>query len=262
MAITTHEIDPNPDAVIILKNPIRDFAPWDEPVTIVESTQSIGERASARETSGESTDGLSSVGHESNKIDEPVKRLDTAGPRIEAEDGDVCYLVSSRHLVLASPCFKRMLLNDAWVESSRDPSDGLLRIAASDWDEEAFLILLNIFHLRNRSIPRTVNLDTLARIAVIVDYYESYEAVDLFRDMWIKDIRETSELPSTYCRDLILWIWISWVFDLAKEFRKTTLTAILCSTEPIRSFELPLPTLVTGTSYFRIANCGFLIQSR
>jgi hypothetical protein len=77
--------------------------------------------------------------------------------------------------MLASPWFSRALKKEGWSESDQNEKDGLIHISASDWDAEAFLILLNVLHLRNRSVPDKVSLDMLAKIAVLVDYYECDE---------------------------------------------------------------------------------------
>lgn len=39
------------------------------------------------------------------------------------------------------------------MESGLDPEYGKRHISAEDWDEEAFLILMNIIHLRNHKVP-------------------------------------------------------------------------------------------------------------
>jgi hypothetical protein len=59
-----------------------------------------------------------------------------------------------------------------------------------------------------------VYLEMLAKTAVLVDCYECSEAIELFFTMWIADLRNNSAVPSTYCRELVLWIWIAWVFDI------------------------------------------------
>lgn len=156
------------------------------------------------------------------------------------------YFVSSRHLITASPCFHRMLTKDKWNESERDKKDGLFHLSAEDWDVGAFLLLLNIFHLKNRQVPRKISLVDLAKIAVLVDYYECAEAIELFSDMWIEDLINKVPIPSGYCRKLVLWIWIAWVFERAQEFKNATLVAIKQCSEPIRTLGLSIPDRVSG----------------
>ncbi|OAF98575.1 uncharacterized protein CC84DRAFT_1234316, partial [Paraphaeosphaeria sporulosa] len=76
--------------------------------------------------------------------------VELAEPAFEptnSEDDEIHYLVSSRHLMLASPWFRRTLTKEEFIEALKNPSDGQYHILARDWDEEARLILLNIFHV-------------------------------------------------------------------------------------------------------------------
>jgi hypothetical protein len=106
----------------------------------------------------------------------------------------------------------------------KDPSDGRYHIGVSDWDEEALFILLSIFHVRVRQIPATVSLEMLAKIAVLVDYYELVGAEVIERDTsgWIAHLRRVA-IPSSYCRDLMLWIWISQLFQMSKSSNRRQL---------------------------------------
>lgn len=74
--------------------------------------------------------------------------------------------LSSQHLILASTYFRKAL-QTPWKVSgtSCDPC----YINESEWDAEAMLILMNITHGRNRSVPEITNLEMLARLAVLVD---------------------------------------------------------------------------------------------
>jgi hypothetical protein len=163
----------------------------------------------------------------------------------ELEDEGVHYHVSSRHLMLVSPMFKRALTKDGFAESERHESDGMFHIEAADWDAEAFLIVLRIIHLRNKHVPRMVTLEMLAKIAVVVDYYDCKEAVELFAEQWIGQLKRIA-IPKFYCRDLVLWIWVAWVFDQTEQFQQATAVAINQSTEHVRTMELPIPARVSG----------------
>jgi hypothetical protein len=161
-------------------------------------------------------------------------------------EASVFYYVSSRHLKLASPWFRRALAKEQWAESERDEKDNLIHIKAHDWDGNAFLILMNIFHLRNRKIPRQVSLDDLAKIAVLVDYYECAEAVEHFTEKWKENLMTLDPIPSTYCRTLTLWIWIAWVFEFGDDFQNATLVAVKQCSEPMPTLGLPIPDIVSG----------------
>ncbi|KAF2127448.1 hypothetical protein P153DRAFT_67816 [Dothidotthia symphoricarpi CBS 119687] len=147
--------------------------------------------------------------------------------------------------MLASSWFKRALTKEKWSESGRHESDGRFHVYAEDWDAEAFLIVLNIFHLRNRQVPRTVTLEMLAKVAVLVDYYECGEAIEVFTTMWLHDLKQMP-MPTTLCRELILWIWVAWTFELSEQFKLATMVAISQSAVTIQTLGLPIPSKISS----------------
>ncbi|KAF3032099.1 hypothetical protein E8E12_001115 [Didymella heteroderae] len=161
------------------------------------------------------------------------------------EDRGIRFRVCAGNLMSASPWFKRVLNKNGWMESNWKVDDRLFYISAEDWDEEAFIILMNIFHLRNHNVPRTLKLEMLAKIAVLVDYYECGESIELFTDMWVADLRVRTPIPTTYCQTLILWIWVSWAFKLSDLYKQATAVAIKQCTEPVRNLGLPIPARIT-----------------
>jgi hypothetical protein len=56
-----------------------------------------------------------------------------------------------------------------------------------------------------------VDLEMLTKLAVLVDYYACYEAVEIVSDMWVDGLKGT--LPTAYSKDLVRWLFISWVFQ-------------------------------------------------
>lgn len=240
--MTIYVVDPDYDTVLTLKNEPIPFAPWveaephgaidDEPELILEQPFDL-EEGVQRCVLGEEP--IQYAGH--------AKIISDPTPSAVDEEEVVHYHVSSRHLQLASPWFKRSLAKEKWSES--DLVEGRYQLLAHDWDEEAFLMLLNIIHLRHRRVPRTVSLELLAKVAVLVDYYECGEAVELFTQMWIDDIKKHA-MPSTCCRDLILWISVAWVFDLSEQFQVATAVAIKEGTEAMQTLGLPIPSFVSG----------------
>ncbi|KAF2690670.1 hypothetical protein K458DRAFT_382247 [Lentithecium fluviatile CBS 122367] len=153
-----HKIDPDYDTVIVLTHPCKNFAPWDPAGKIPKP-----EEPQPRQ---ECTDGDGLLIFHGEPVEEPEEEV-------------IHYHLSSQHLILASPWFKRALAQDKWIESGGDKGDGRFHISAEDWDPGAFLILLNIFHLRTRKVPWTVSLETLAKIGVLVDSYDCAEELDL-----------------------------------------------------------------------------------
>lgn len=177
---------------------------------------------------------------------EVAPSLTTHKEPVEPEEESTHYHVSSRHLMLASPVFKRALNKDGFTESVRNEIDGFFHVQASDWDPEAFLIVLQILHGRNKQVPRKVSLDMLAKIAILEDYYTFGESLDIFTEMWIQELMKVS-IPKVYCRDLVLWIWVAWLFDKDQQFKQATTVAIKQSTEALRTLHLPIPAILSGT---------------
>ncbi|KAG5989150.1 hypothetical protein E4U52_005865 [Claviceps spartinae] len=128
--------------------------------------------------------------------DEPSVPNDGGDAREQnAENNEVQFRLSSRHLALASPVFKTML-NGTWKESAapsdqskksakpRKPpkkdSDSSTRydLTATEWDDEVFLMLMNIIHGRNTLVPLSIDLTTLVKLSVLVDYYQCQEVTE------------------------------------------------------------------------------------
>lgn len=151
--------------------------------------------------------------------------------------------VSAKHLIFASPVFKR-ILTGSWKESNAYLQKGPVEITAESWDIEAFLVVLHAIHGKNYDIPRKLTLEMLAKVAVIADYYECKESLYFMTDIWLNSMDE--RIPITYSRDLILWLWVSWFFQLPSHFKESTSTVISCSENVISDWKLPISDKVIG----------------
>ncbi|KAJ8127829.1 hypothetical protein O1611_g5807 [Lasiodiplodia mahajangana] len=156
---------------------------------------------------------------------------------------EIYFQVSSAHLTFASPYFEKALGGP--FKESQPGSDGLRHVDASDWDVEALLIVLRIIHGRNRQVPKSLSLEMLAKVAVIVDYYKCYEIADAFAEIWFQRIKG-SLLINSLNRDLILLIHVSLIFRWADEFKAATKIALLHSKGPLRTLGLPIPEKITS----------------
>jgi len=124
--------------------------------------------------------------------------------------------------------------------------DGLYQVAAEDWDEIAFSIILNVLHGQYHEVPETVPLEMLAKIATIVDYYRLHEAVVLGSRTWLSALK-LAKLPTEVDRDLCLWLTVASVFTDTKLFKSLTRVSILQSWEGIMfPAGLPIPSGVNG----------------
>ncbi|KAG8665019.1 uncharacterized protein FPOAC1_012997 [Fusarium poae] len=78
---------------------------------------------------------------------------------------EIRMLVSGKHLVLASSYFEKMF-SGPFTEGKTDHS-GLRQVTATDWDPEAFNIVLTIMHGYHRDVPKSLGLEMLAKLAMI-----------------------------------------------------------------------------------------------
>lgn len=179
--------------------------------------------------------------------------VSSTGSRPINETSEIRFLVSSRHLALASGYFKSCLSQEGWKEGQPSEADGMYHLNAADWDPDAMEILLNILHLRNRKVPRKMNLEMLAKMAVLIDYYRCAEAVELYTSMWVEKAKISSPIPCVYTRNLVLWMWIAWTFKLPDQFKTTTKVVIEQSKMPtVHAMDIPIPQVIIGnvpTSY-------------
>ncbi|KAK7424794.1 hypothetical protein QQZ08_008423 [Neonectria magnoliae] len=141
--------------------------------------------------------------------------------------------VSSQHLVLASPVFKQML-QGPWKE--RSSSTGLFSlISTSEWDAKAFMILMNIMHGHHWEVPKSPDLEMLTKFAVVVDYYQCYEIVDIFVDRWLRDME--GDLPTRYGKASVMWLCVSWVFSRSEKIdqkRQGLIALVLSKLDELR----------------------------
>ncbi|EFX00950.1 hypothetical protein CMQ_2031 [Grosmannia clavigera kw1407] len=195
------KLDPDGDVVLILENPNAQLLQWGD--------------------------------KDLEKTGRAVEGEAMRAPAVE----ELRMLVSSRHLCLASSTFKTML-GGPWRESTGS-NTRIREVWASDWDAEAFLIVLSLIHGQHLSDYSVPNLEELAKIAVIVDYYDCHDAVELLAEVWIRDLQK--ELPSSYGKQCVLWMFISWVFLRVDILENMARLAVEGCKGPVQTMGLPLP---------------------
>ncbi|KAI1027744.1 hypothetical protein LB504_011674 [Fusarium proliferatum] len=192
--------------------------------------------------------------------DDPYKTLADESSLAQAnpESLQMRFRVCSAILIDTSSYFKKSLSGD-WKEIEPEPGYKWTLIA-NGWDGEAFLLLMRILHHKAREVPRAIGLETLAKFAVLVDYYGCHEAVELWAETWISNIDEEMT-ESFYSRELLLKLTISWVFSDKRRFRSLTEVAIRTSRGPIPTLELPIPyQVVAAIEQSRISSIRILIE--
>ncbi|KAL6922979.1 hypothetical protein FSST1_000253 [Fusarium sambucinum] len=152
---------------------------------------------------------------------------------------EIRMLVSGKHLVLASSYFKKMF-SGPFIEGKAHHQSGLRQVTASDWDPKAFNIVLTAIHGYHREVPRFLDLEMLAKVAMVVDYYECHEIVELYAEIWIGGLK--SEVPTDYGRDCILCLFVSWVFLQPKMFQAMARLVLSHSGKTIDAGDIPIPS--------------------
>lgn len=150
--------------------------------------------------------------------------------------------LSSKHLFLASAYFQTLMAND-WMETNAENGYSYT-ITAEDWDKKALLILMNIIHGQTQKVDQIFDLEMLTKIAVLVDYYKCNKAVHFFANSWINRLKQP--LPSSYGRDLLLRLFVSYVFSESYTFKTLTKTIIYESRGSIHTLGLAIPKNIIG----------------
>ncbi|CAG8127087.1 unnamed protein product [Penicillium nalgiovense] len=244
-------IDPEGEVIIILRNADSPFAqPLEDTVTGMalpkpsHRTQSPAEVIESPQTNSETSRNKRRNKGLSASPTSP-KPASTEGPQIDEQLENNCFYiqVSAKHLMFSSSVFKSML-SGGWKESVEFQQKGSIELTADSWGIEDFMIVLRAMHGKFYLIPRKLTLEMLAKVAVIVDYYDCKEALDILKDTWINNLEE--KISTTYSRNLILWLWISWFFQLRLQFKETTSTVMSRSENQINGWGLPIPDKVIG----------------
>ncbi|RDW91135.1 hypothetical protein BP5796_02300 [Coleophoma crateriformis] len=132
---------------------------------------------------------------------------------------DVGMLVSSKHMMLASPVFKAMLRPN-FREGETLRATGQVTIPLPEDHLDAFVILLDIIHGRSKKIPRVVRFEMLLSLAILIDKYRLHELTRFFAEIWLDAVKD--DIPTEMTRELVPWLVITWVFGRADEFRNIT----------------------------------------
>jgi len=88
------------------------------------------------------------------------------------------------------------MLKGKWLKADTLRNYGSVMVEVEDVDADALVMLMKIIHGKTRMVPRAVTLEMLAKIAVVVNLYQCYGAVEVFTDMWTAHSRK--ELPKAY----------------------------------------------------------------
>ncbi|KAI1467648.1 uncharacterized protein F4812DRAFT_404132 [Daldinia caldariorum] len=238
-----HNLDPDGDVLLTLHNPNAPFAVWDPdwykdvPSSPLPEQNDAKSQNSDRSEFNDQTqpEAHSETGQSSPASDQP------STTSTSPSSSQVKFRVSSKHLCLASEYFKR-LLQGPWKEATSTSEDGLRHVDAYHWDQEAMLTLMQIIHGRNYHLPLYPTLEYLAKIAVLVDYYQCHEAVSLWAGKWLLSIN----IANVFDRDTILTILVGQVFKESGLSEKAARVAMRECPGKLPTLGLPITTVAGG----------------
>lgn len=239
LSMTTHEIDPTGDVILTLRTESaiqaikstgqRPSKPSAAPISIPSSPPSDQERQSENDSASIPT------------IAAPASVLCSSSPGLQTSV--VKFRLSSKHLSLVSEYFLCML-SGPWREASPDENANYALIA-NEWDEEALLIVMKIVHGQTWDVPRSMNLELLTKIALVVDYYQFHQVIEpWYTNIWPRITN--FDVSQGYNKDFASRLFIHWVFSDADEFADLTKKIIRESREPLRAWNLALPMDIIG----------------
>ncbi|PNP85398.1 hypothetical protein FNYG_01227 [Fusarium nygamai] len=143
--------------------------------------------------------------------------------------------------MLVLPVFKAML-DGPFRESSRN-EDGRFEVITSESSASALLGLLDIIHGHHRDVPKTMELGLLTEMAILVDYYECHEIVEMFAKNWIASIMQKDEIERSTHQTNMSRLFISWVVGKDELFNSVVRTLLKVTAGPIQT-DLPLPSII------------------
>jgi hypothetical protein len=138
----------------------------------------------------------------------------------------------------------RRALGEAFKEATTEEDGRFHWSIESNFDPEAFGIVMKIIHGQTRDLPVKINISLLAQITDVVDDMECQDAVWFFAKRWLDQVKD--EIPYVICEDLMRWILISFVFEETEIFRLTTRIAIQNSLDAMPTFNLPIRPKILG----------------
>ncbi|KAM3511439.1 hypothetical protein MY11210_004931, partial [Beauveria gryllotalpidicola] len=182
--------------------------------------------------------------HVNDKDEDNVNDKDGDNVKIQPEHK---FLVSSHILRRASRVFRKDLdPNGPWKQPEIQP-DGLRHKNLDGFDPKALVHVLNLIHFRNDRVPDKLEMEELAKVAVIVDYFQCHEAMRFAVKSWIGEDRIKEVVHEAKPgRPLILWLLIASVFGINDIINAAAKIIIENNGGPFDSMELPISGNITS----------------
>ena len=156
--------------------------------------------------------------------------------------------VSAAHLTQTSRVFGAMLDGRGFRETNTLREQGWIELDLED-DYEAFLVIAHAIHGNSRTLKHKLpkmSIALLAKVATVVDKYEWHDAIEMYAESWIRQLKVG--YPTTMSSDTLMWLWISWVFQHDLDFTALTKIAMRQTTgnDVLSTDEYPLPLTLVG----------------
>ncbi|KAF2833652.1 hypothetical protein CC86DRAFT_12735 [Ophiobolus disseminans] len=128
----------------------------------------------------------------------------------------------------------------SFSETVPDPDDGKYHITAENFDAKAMEHVMNIVHVKTKRLPQKLDLELLAHIAVLVNYYDMKDAISFHAEIWAKAAAR-NKFSVKYGRDVVLRTFVARAFSDATDenFKRGADFILQHSTGPVPDIGLP-----------------------
>ncbi|PQE04723.1 BTB POZ domain-containing protein [Rutstroemia sp. NJR-2017a BBW] len=155
----------------------------------------------------------------------------------------VTMLVSSKHMASASSVFK-VMIEEKMQRASKTSTKAKIELLLPREDPTPFVIVANIIHGRNKTVPEKVEYQLLVSLGLITERYKLEECLRFAAISWINNLhpKGLGNFPNWVpgCNKEAVYInFLVWMFGMRDTFMLYTKIAILHSDE---NFEFPVPS--------------------
>ncbi|CZR60551.1 uncharacterized protein PAC_10447 [Phialocephala subalpina] len=159
---------------------------------------------------------------------------------------EVRMLVSSKHLMLASPVFKAMFNPEHFREGKLlGNSDEVPEVEFPDDEPETLELLMNIIHGRARRVPSEISFGTFTNLTILVDKYQMVEPAIPYIHLWLARHKTCHTRTKNFTPQTLLpWLCIAWTFNVSEIFKPTTAFLVKESESRLEAEGIPIPDCV------------------
>jgi hypothetical protein len=156
--------------------------------------------------------------------------------------------VSSSILISSSDYFQAMLEGSRFREGKELKEHGFIEINLLDPEDEptAMMIILGILYESDVQVPKKLDLQTLEKVAILVDKYRWHALVTSHAVSWFDNLLDSQGLPNVFDETLMVWLFIAWIFGMKDHFKALSRVAQQDAKNPIDLTDqgIRLPTRV------------------